>query len=470
MKKYIGFILVGIFASSFTLLGLHFYKLNQENPTQSYNTTATTDIIQPTNYHTSSFSSTAKAAIDFSEAVDKSIDAVVHVKNVTIARQPRSLLEYYYGGGPTRKAIQGLGSGVIISPDGYIITNFHVIKGASEIEITLNNNQTYQAELVGSAPENDIALLKIDQEDLPYLAFADSNQAKVGEWVLAIGNPFNLTSTVTAGIISAKSRDLNASDRMFQSFIQTDAAVNPGNSGGALVNTNGDLIGINTAITSQTGSFIGYSFAIPSNNAKKIVEDLIEFGNVRKAVLGVRGTDINAENKEKLNTTTSQGFYIADVDKNAGADVAGLKKGDIITEIDGIKIRKYADLVGYINTKNPGEMVEVVYLRNGNKKTTEIELSIFEVYKIEEVGIEVTNASKEDLKRFKVDKGVKINRVLSNRLVAENLNGILITEINEKSVSDIKEVEKIIASKPEREPLRITFKSPNANEKTYVFR
>lgn len=221
---------------------------------------------------------------DFTIAAENTVNAVVHVKNLTLNSSSGSLLDFFYGSESRQIPQVGSGSGVIISPDGYIVTNNHVIDKANEIRITLNNNKTYEAEIIGTDPNTDIALIKIDvDENLPYLAFGDSDEAKIGQWVLAVGNPFNLTSTVTAGIVSAKARDLGRD----QSFIQTDAAVNPGNSGGALVNTNGDLIGINTAITSETGSYVGYSFAVPSNIAKKIVEDILEYGNVQKGILGI---------------------------------------------------------------------------------------------------------------------------------------------------------------------------------------
>ncbi|MCH8534464.1 MAG: trypsin-like peptidase domain-containing protein [Flavobacteriaceae bacterium] len=409
-------------------------------------------------------------APDFVTAAKESIDAVVHVKNVSIGRQPRSILDLYFGGGQERKAIRGMGSGVIISPDGYIITNHHVVQGATEVEITLNNNKTYAAEIIGEAPENDISLLKIDGEDFSYLPFGDSNAVEVGEWVLAVGNPFNLTSTVTAGIVSAKARDLNSKQGVFQSFIQTDAAVNSGNSGGALVNTNGDLIGINTAITSQTGAFIGYSFAIPSNNAKKIVEDLIEFGHVRKAFLGVRGIDLNGQIAQELAIENSQGFYVSSVESNSGAEKAGLKEGDIILSIDDIKIRKFSDLTGYINTKNPGEKVSVNYLRNGKAQQAEVKLIKLALYRINEIGIEVTDATSDELKKFGAKNGVKINRVLSQRLNAEQLEGILITEINDQKVDSVKDVEQLIEEKTNAQALKITFKVDKNDEKTYIFR
>src|SRR5699024_1016789 len=257
--------------------------------------------------------------------------------------------------------------GVIISPDGYIVTNNHVIENSTKLQVTLNNNKSYTAQLVGTDPETDIALLKIEADnELPYLAFGDSDQVQLGEWVLAVGNPFNLTSTVTAGIISAKARDLNSRDNNIQSFIQTDAAVNPGNSGGALVNARGDLIGINTAITSQTGSYIGYSFAVPSNIAKKVVDDIMEFGDVQMGSLGVRVQDLSAAHGLLDGITESEGVLVGEVFKKSGAAKAGVKPGDIIKEIDNIKISKFSDLIGYLRSKRPNDKVELHILREGD--------------------------------------------------------------------------------------------------------
>ena len=291
--------------------------------------------------------------LDFTEAADKTIHTVVHVKNVSYQKVSDPMLEFFYGyrGGQAQEQV-GTGSGVIISEDGYIVTNNHVIKDASEIEITLNNKKSYKAKLIGTDSKMDIALLKIDaDEKLPYTTFGNSDDVKVGEWVLAVGNPYNLTSTVTAGIVSAKARNL--SNDGIQSFIQTDAAVNPGNSGGALVNTRGDLIGINTMITSMTGSYVGYSFAVPSNIARKIIEDIMEYGNVQRGILGVEGGELNGTASKELGVKQTEGFYINNVRKNTGADKAGLKKGDIIVKNDNPKNATFAHLSGYINTKIP---------------------------------------------------------------------------------------------------------------------
>ena len=296
--------------------------------------------------------------IDFTVAAQKTINSVVHVKNTSISTGSSSVWDYFNN--RSNRTRIGMGSGVIISKDGYIITNNHVIENATTIEVTTNNNKTYEAELIGKDELSDIAVLKIDSDKtFPYIRFADSDQTKIGEWVLAVGNPYNLTSTVTAGIISAKSRDLNDYDSKNQSFIQTDAAVNSGNSGGALVNTNGDLIGINTAITSGTGGFVGYSFAVPSNVARKIFEDIIEFGNVQKGLLGVTGFGLNSRNADELNISLTEGFYVNDVEPTMGAAIAGIKKGDVIMSLDGLKIAKFSDLSGYLSTKRPGDIVSV---------------------------------------------------------------------------------------------------------------
>ncbi|MGI9551333.1 MAG: trypsin-like peptidase domain-containing protein, partial [Aurantibacter sp.] len=270
MKKIGSMLLVALFAGAITLGA---YKLFFEQT----NIAVVADDNRASIVNTSLTPTSAKGSgineVDFTVAAENTVNAVVNVKNLTVSKSPNSFFDFFYGSEGGQRPQVGTGSGVIISPDGYIVTNNHVIAKATQLKVTMNNNRTFDAEVIGSDPNTDIALLKIDVDGkLPYLAFGDSDNTKIGEWVLAVGNPFNLTSTVTAGIVSAKARDLGRN----QSFIQTDAAVNPGNSGGALVNTNGDLVGINTAISSQTGSYVGYSFAVPSNIAKKVVEDILE--------------------------------------------------------------------------------------------------------------------------------------------------------------------------------------------------
>ena len=311
---------------------------------------------------------------DLTFAAKKSINAVVHVKNTSIIKENDSWALQFFYGDDSRKRV-GTGSGVIISPDGYIITNHHVIENSSEVIVTTNDNKEYKAEIIGSDEVTDVAVLKINSnEKFEYILFGDSENSQIGQWVLAVGNPYNLNSTVTAGIISSKSRDLNEYDQINQSFIQTDAAVNVGNSGGALVNINGELIGINTAIQSMTGGFVGYSFAIPSNIVRKIFEDILEYGDVQKGLLGVRGVALKSAYSKQLNLTDTEGFYIDIIEPGFGADLAGLKKGDIIKEIDGIKINKFSDLSGYLSTKRPGDKVNVTYSRENKLNRTIVTL------------------------------------------------------------------------------------------------
>ena len=311
---------------------------------------------------------------DLTFAAKKSINAVVHVKNTSIVNESDSWALQFFYGDESRKRV-GTGSGVIISPDGYIITNHHVIENSSEVIVTTNDNKEYEAIIVGSDEVTDVAVLKIDSnEKFEYILFGDSENSQIGEWVLAVGNPYNLNSTVTAGIISSKSRDLNEYDQINQSFIQTDAAVNVGNSGGALVNINGELIGINTAIQSMTGGFVGYSFAIPSDIVRKIFEDILEYGDVQKGLLGVRGIALKSSYSKQLNLTDTEGFYIDIIEPGFGADLAGLKRGDIIKEIDGIKINKFSDLSGHLSTKRPGDKVNVIYSRENQLNRTTVTL------------------------------------------------------------------------------------------------
>ena len=311
---------------------------------------------------------------DLTFAASKSINAVVHVKNTSIVEESdRWSLQFFYGDDSKKKV--GTGSGVIISPDGYIITNYHVIENSTEVIVTTNDNKEYEAEIIGYDEVYDIAVLKINSDlNLDYVFFGDSDSTLVGEWVLAVGNPYNLNSTVTAGIISSKSRDLNEYDQKNQSFIQTDAAVNFGNSGGALVNIKGELIGINTLIQSMTGGYVGYSFAVPSNTVRKIFEDILEYGDVQKGLLGVRGVALNSPYSKQLNINETEGFYIDEIESGYGADSAGLVRGDIIKSIDGFKINRFSDLSGYLSSKRPGDKVEVKFVRDRKLQTAEITL------------------------------------------------------------------------------------------------
>ena len=401
--------------------------------------------------------------LDFTEAAEKTIHSVVHVKNVSRTTVSNPILEYIYGykGGQSQEQV-GTGSGVIISEDGYIVTNNHVIKDASEIEITLNNKKSYKAKLIGTDSKMDIALLKIDSDDkLPYTAFANSDLVKVGEWVLAVGNPYNLTSTVTAGIVSAKARNLDTSG--IQSFIQTDAAVNPGNSGGALVNTRGELIGINTMISSMTGSYVGYSFAVPSNITRKIIEDLMEFGNVQRGILGVEGGELNSMNSKDYGLSLTQGFYINKVTKNSGAEKAGLTKGDVIVKLDEQNIGSFADLSGYINTKRPNDKVQVTFIRDGKTKIAPVVLSKNEFFNAEFKGIELENIEAADKKKFKIEYGVRIKGISSQNLkqYEDELIGNIILSIDNVKATDVETVSKLLSKKEETQSIRIEMINKN---------
>ncbi|MFV8326730.1 S1C family serine protease [Flavobacterium sp. ZS1P14] len=401
--------------------------------------------------------------VDFTEAADKTIHTVVHVKNVSRKTVTNPMLEYFYGyGGQQQQEQVGTGSGVIISEDGYIVTNNHVIKDASEIEITLNNKKSYKAKLVGTDSKMDIALVKIDaDEKLPYTVFANSDSVKIGEWVLAVGNPYNLTSTVTAGIVSAKARNLDTSG--IQSFIQTDAAVNPGNSGGALVNTRGELIGINTMISSMTGSYVGYSFAVPSNIARKIIEDIMEFGNVQRGILGVEGGELNGTASKELGISQTQGFYISKVTKNSGAEKSGLQKGDIIVKLDDQNVATYADLSGYINTKRPNDKIQVTYIRDGKNRIIPVFLSKNEFFSTEFKGLELENLDASDKKKFNLGYGVKIRSITNDNLkqYEEELKGNIILSIDNLKATDIETVSKLLGKKDESQSIRIEMINKN---------
>ncbi|MGB5818208.1 MAG: trypsin-like peptidase domain-containing protein [Saonia sp.] len=439
MKRITSLLLVSVFAGAITLGA---YKLLFEKS----NYTIVSETTEAQSFTTSYTPTSAKGSgineVDFTVAAENTVNAVVHVKNVTEGSSSNSITQFFYGFGNEERPQVGTGSGVIISPDGFIVTNNHVVARADQLRVTLNNNKTYNAELIGTDPNSDIALIRIDAEGkLPYLAFGDSDSAKIGEWVLAVGNPFNLTSTVTAGIVSAKARDLGKR----QSFIQTDAAVNPGNSGGALVNTNGDLIGINTAITSQTGSYVGYSFAVPSNIAKKVVDDLLEFGNVQQGVIGVTTVALNSRYAIEKGINEIDGVYIEDIEEDSGADDADLRPGDIIRKVDRIEIHKLADLTGYVSSKRPGDKVEVGIVRDGKSKLIPVTIKKRQTLVVPMMGFEVKNLNEKDKKLFKTKKGVKITDV-PERFQNYGLQGKVLLSVDDQEISDIQEAKTLFGN------------------------
>lgn len=448
--KNIGTVLATSLLSGVVTLGSYKLFFEENSVLNNSNTITTTAPFR-------NVANTAFEAPNLKIAAEKTIHTVVHVKNHSFRNVPRNpIVEYFYGyqGNKTYPQV-GTGSGVIISEDGYIVTNNHVIQNASELEITLNDNRTFKANLVGTDSKMDIALLKIDtNEKLPFAAFADSDAISVGDWVLAVGNPYNLTSTVTAGIVSAKARNL--SENGIQSFIQTDAAVNPGNSGGALVNGNGDLIGINTMISSATGSYVGYSFAIPSNMTRKIVNDLMEYGKVQQGILGVQGYEVNSQIASENKLNFKQGFYVESVTKNSGAEKAGIKKGDIIYKVDNKGINSFLDLNSIIATKRPNDEVKVALKRNNKDEEFLVRLSKKEIAEIQFNGFEIENLSATEQKALGINYGVKINGISNPRFkpYESELKNAIILAVNGSKIQNIEHANEIL-SKLNQQQLRI---------------
>src|SRR5690554_4638322 len=461
MKRLSSLFLVALLSGGITLGA---YKLFIEKPATTHTNGITTVSTLPVaNYKNVGFTSEAP---DFTEAAELAINSVIHVKNVSYRQINDPIMEFFYGyRGGHQQAQIGTGSGVIISEDGYIVTNNHVINNASEIEITLNNKKAYKAKLIGTDSQMDIALLKIDaNEKLPYTVFGDSDNIRVGEWVLAVGNPYNLNSTVTAGIISAKARNVgNRMQNNIQSFIQTDAVVNPGNSGGALVNTRGELIGINTMISSTTGSYVGYSFAVPSNMVRKIVTDIMEFGKVQQGILGVQGFELNTQIAKEQDISTGKGFYVNSVNENSGSAKAGLKKGDVITAVDGKNISNFMDLNGIISTKRPNDSVTVDFVRNDHKQSVKVQLSPKEIAQLHFNGFEIESLSMEDKKELRIDYGVKIKDVSNEKYsaYASELKGAIILAINGTRVEDIETAQLLLTQNRQQTRLRLDIITSN---------
>ncbi len=385
---FLGIIFASILSALISVGGYIYF-----NPSPSATDNQSFEEIQSNNTRFSSFLDETEynvpEGINFIYAAEQVTKGVVHIKaeverDISRGRSPfeEFFRDYYGDKSPQPRKGQSSGSGVIISPDGYIVTNNHVVENASELEVVLHDNRSYQAKVIGTDPNTDIALLKIDEKNLNFVEFGNSDNAKIGEWVLAVGNPFNLTSTVTAGIVSAKARNINILNRQnrygIESFIQTDAAVNPGNSGGALVNLSGKLIGVNTAIATPTGSYAGYSFAVPSILVQKGVNDLKEYGVVQRAVLGVQIADLNAPTLDDKNFPTTAGVYVDGTTPGSAAEEAGMKKDDIIIKIDDKDVKNVAELQEQIARYSPGEEVKVTYLRDGKEKSTKVELKSLE--------------------------------------------------------------------------------------------
>jgi len=403
---------------------------------------------------------------DFTVAAELSVHAVVHVKTKTPVKMQQfgglpndPFFEYFFGRPQQNQAQpkeapmhEGVGSGVIISNDGYIVTNNHVVDGSSDIEVTLNDKRTFKAKLIGTDPNTDIALIKIEVEKLPVIIFGNSDSLKVGEWVLAVGNPFNLNSTVTAGIVSAKARNINIinSQMKIESFIQTDAAVNPGNSGGALVNTRGQLVGINTAIASQTGSYAGYAFAIPVSIVQKVVADLRQYGVAQRAVLGVEIKDVDSEMAKEMKLKTLEGAYVGKVNDQSAAKNAGLKEGDIINNVNGVQINSATELQEQIGRYRPGDKITITVLRNNSEEKLKVELKnrlgntgvVSSETSADILGATFKEINDKTKEQFNLEYGIEIKSLTKGKLAEQGLKpGFIIVKINNQAIRTSEDVQ-----------------------------
>lgn len=438
-------------------------------------------------------------ALDFTVAAEMVMPAVVHIRSTYSGESrpqyeiPEAFRDFFGPMVPQQgpRQAQSAGSGVIINSDGYIVTNNHVVKDADEVEVALYDDRVYKAKLIGTDPDTDIAVIKIEEKGLPFLSFVDSNKAKVGEWVLAVGNPFNLNSTVTAGIISAKGRSINILSRnteqgntAIESFIQTDAAINPGNSGGALVDLQGGLLGINTAIASPTGSYSGYGFAVPSNLVSKIVGDLIEFGVVQRGWLGVIITTVNRQLVDERGLEVSSGAYITGLADKSSAREAGLKEGDVVVKIDDNAIKSNTSLIEYIGTRRPGDKVNITVNRDGKELTFPVVLKTREgkvgpvrpeeLDAVAVLGMELEDVGAGVLKDLGLQQGVIVKSLGNGKLAryTEIREGFIITRVNDRPVKSVKEFNDIIKSKKTGELVILsgTYKQNPTNEYNYAFR
>ncbi len=483
MKKLVSTALVA-FVGGIAALGIsHFY--------QSGSNSGSCQITNPgsgSSYHLTSYNGSQGTGLpDFAQAADKSLQAVVHIKTTServnnLAFDP--FAEIFFGPQKRQQNFvqEGSGSGVIISNDGYIVTNNHVVNGSDKIEVVLNDKRTYVADVIGSDASTDIALIKIKEKELPFLNYGNSDDIHIGEWVLAVGNPFNLYSTVTAGIISAKGRNniLNANNRPIESFIQTDAVVNPGNSGGALVNTNGELVGINTAIASNNGAYQGYSFAVPVNIVKKVVSDLVEFGTVQRAYMGVSIQEIDAKFAADKNIKQLKGVYVNGITSGGSAEEAGIKEGDVITRIHNAQISSLSELQEQLSRFRPGDKIDVTIIRNERDMTIPVELKSLDnttklVKKSEllsksamALGAEFREMDKEDLAQLRLENGVRVDKVNPGKLSQVGIQpGFIVTSIDKKRVNTVNDINKYLEDKGGM--IQIEGFYPNGMRASYTF-
>ncbi len=429
---------------------------------------------------------------DLTQAAEKSVHAVVHittkVKAQSYGSNENPLFDFFFGpkgynqprgNNQEQEYNMGSGSGVIISPEGYIVTNNHVIEDADNIEVVLNDNRKFMAKVIGRDPNTDIALVKIEAKELTYLVWGNSEALKLGEWVLAVGNPFNLNSTVTAGIVSAKSRSIKiiSGQMPLESFIQTDAAVNPGNSGGALVNANGDLVGINAAIASRTGSYSGYSFAVPASIARKVVDDLKQFGEVQRALLGVEIKDVDDNLAKEEHLGKIEGVYVGKTTEEGAARQAGIKAGDVIISVNGNNVNTVSQLQEQIAKYRPGDKVIISAKRDGTIKqfnvvlrntrgTTSIVKESFSV-----LGAEFGSISEKDKERLKIDEGIQVVNLTKGKLKDAGVKiGFIITDINKMSVSSVEDIKRVLSQANNKKPVLVEGVYPGGEWTYYVFK
>ncbi len=451
------------------------------------------------NYATDTGSARVPEGLDFVHAAELVRPAVVHIKTYYAAATSSTenyskspfddMLKEYFGDKMSPQEYhqqapqEASGSGVILSPDGYIATNNHVVENADKIEVVLNDKRSYIAKLIGVDPTTDLALLKIEEKELPFVPYGDSDKMKVGEWVLAVGNPFNLTSTVTAGIISAKARNINIlrdkDNFAIESFIQTDAVVNPGNSGGALVDIRGRLIGINTAIATPTGSYAGYAFAVPVTLVKKVMDDILKYGQTQRALLGVTILDINATLAKEKGISEYSGVYVAGVNPGSAAEAAGLKEGDIITRINGTIVNSSSELQEIIARNRPGDKVKVDYLRKGKEHTIDAVLKNksgdTKLVKREEnainemLGAEFEPVGTAEMKKLNIENGVKITKLNSGKLRDAGVKeGFIITSVDKNPVNKPADIESIL-NKNKNSGILVEGIYPNGQKAYYAF-
>ena len=449
MKRFVSYLLAGllggvVFAIVFTYM----------NPSQSVGKQSDDNEVSvlPTSYTPPH---PAVVGPDFVDAADLTVHAVVHIKSELQQRNKVyndffDLFDDFFGNPQYRyhnAPVVATGSGVIISPDGYIVTNNHVVQQANRLEITLNDKRTYDARVIGTDPTTDLALVKIEEDGLPYLSYGDSDDLKIGEWVLAVGNPFNLTSTVTAGIVSAKARNINILGDVgaIESFIQTDAVVNRGNSGGALVNTEGELIGINAAIASNTGSYTGYSFAIPSNIVKKVINDFLDYGEIQRAYLGITFREVDSQFADEKGLDELNGVYVVDVSEEGAAAEAGIQSGDVIMQVDETKINSKSSLLESIGTKRPGDEVKV-YVKRGNAlkqynvvlKNRSGNTEVVKKDDIELLGASFKPVTEKEMEELSIDHGLKITSIKSGKLKNAGIReGFIILYIDKEPVKGV---------------------------------